>query len=58
MSTSSRDIYFFRNTDLGDTVYRLPVARILRGSGSVDSAHLLIRSDGQCLAYVNTVKEP
>ncbi|UCZ60901.1 Pnap_2097 family protein [Mycolicibacterium phocaicum] len=58
VSTSSRDIYFFRNTDLGDTVYRQPVARSLRGSGSVDSAHLLIRSDGQCLAYVNTVKEP
>lgn len=58
VSTCRRDIYFFRNTDLSDTVYRQPVARSLHPSGGGDSSHLLIRADGQCLAYVTTVKEP
>ena len=54
-----RDIYYFRNSDLTDAVYLEGLARTgTAAAGRVDSQNLLFRaSDGECLAYISTVKQ-
>lgn len=54
----SRDIYYFRNSDLGDSVYLQSLDRKLDTSGRVEGRNLLFRaSDGECLAYMTTAKQ-
>lgn len=57
--TKRRDIYYFRNSELTDAVYLEHLARTgTAAEGTVDSQNLLFRaSDGQCLAYISTVKQ-
>ncbi len=56
--TKQRDIYYFRNSDLTDGVYLEELGRTgTTAAGGVDSQNLLFRaSDGECLAYISTVK--
>lgn len=57
--TKRRDIYYFRNSELTDAVYLENLARTsTEAEGRVDSQNLLFRaSDGECLAYISTVKQ-
>ncbi len=57
--TKRRDIYYFRNSELTDAVYLETLARTgSAAEGGVDSQNLLFReSDGECLAYLSTVKQ-
>lgn len=57
--TKQRDIYYFRNSDLTDAVYLEGLARTgTAAEGGVESQNLLFRaSDGECLAYISTVKQ-
>ena len=53
-----RDIYYFRNSELTDSVYLQPVERTRDAAGRVEGRNLLFRaSDGECLAYMTTIKE-
>lgn len=56
--THQRDIFYFRNSDLTDGVYREELRRTGTASAAgVESENLLFRaSDGECLAYISTVK--
>lgn len=57
--TKRRDICYFRNSDLADAVYLENLATTgTAAEGMVDSQDLLFRaSDGECLAYISTVKQ-
>jgi probable biosynthetic protein (TIGR04098 family) len=59
VATKLRDICYFRNSELTDSVYLQTLDRIRSAADrTVGSKHLLLRtSDSQCLAYVETVKQ-
>lgn len=56
--TKQRDIYYFQNSDLTDAISLQPT-RAEGAPGLIEGQNLLFRaSDGACLAYMSTIKEP
>jgi probable biosynthetic protein (TIGR04098 family) len=56
--TKSRDIYYFRNSELSDKIHRVAVAEPLRAEERLELNDILFRaSDGESIAFISTVKE-
>jgi len=56
--TKSRDIFYFKNCDLTDSIYRAPAFGLAQSEQRLESNDILFRgSDGESIAFVSTVKE-
>lgn len=56
--TKSRDIYYFRNSELGDSIHRTAASDAVRADDRIEVNDILFRSsDGDSIAFVSSVKE-
>jgi probable biosynthetic protein (TIGR04098 family) len=56
--TKSRDIFYFKNCNLTDSVFRTPAVGLAQSEQQVESNDILFRgSDGESIAFVSTLKE-